>query len=69
MIRLTLDTSDIDGLLQGKTVIKHKTLAIASRAHSTGVVVEVVLTQIDYTALQGALNRVLGERKGATACD
>ena len=44
MIRLTLDTADIERLLRGKTVIKHKSM------HGTGR----AMMQV-----QGALNRII----------
>ena len=41
MIRLSLETADIERLLQGKTVTKHKQLPGGSRARQLGVVVEI----------------------------
>lgn len=59
MIRLLLETADIERLLQGKTVTKHKSLAGSGRAGRTGVVIEVVLPHYEIAALYGALNRIV----------
>ena len=59
MIRLNLDTADVERLLQGKLVVKHKNLPGGSRARTLGVVIEIGLPRVDVAALQGALNRII----------
>ena len=59
MIRLTLDTADIERLLRGKTVTKHKSIPGSGRAMMQGVVIEMMLPHLNVAALQGALNRII----------
>lgn len=60
MIRVVLETADIERLLQGKSVMKHKSLALNVRSYKAGVVIEMLLPRFDATAVQGALNRAIG---------
>lgn len=59
MIRLTLSTEDVERLLQGKTVVKHKHMAGTGRAMMQGVVIELHLPRLDVAVVQGTLNRIL----------
>lgn len=59
MIRLLLETADIERLLQGKSVVKHKSIAMNSRATRTGVVIEVVLPSYEIAAVYATLNRIV----------
>ena len=59
MISIRLDTADLERLLQGKSVIKHKPLANRGRAMMQGVVIEMTLPRLDVAVVQGTLNRIL----------